>query len=135
MPLSDYEQIQNHLAKYCFRVDRGTADEIAELFWEDAFLDLYGQHQGIAAIHTAYVNWIRDMRDPVEGLRHCIAQPCIAIDGDEATSECYVDADAHTRKKGRLIQLRALYKDRLTKRHGEWRFTDRRIVVFRSPLE
>lgn len=135
MPLSDYEQIQNHLADYCFRVDRDSADAIAALFWDDAYLELYGKHQGIAAIRAAYANWITTMRDPVEGLRHCIFAPHIQLDGDEATSECYANADAHTRKKGRLIQLRALYKDRLAKRNGEWRFSDRRIIVFRGPQE
>jgi SnoaL-like domain len=132
MTHSDRELIQNHLAKYCFVVDRESADAIADLFWEDARLDFNGIYSGRGEIRRCYAEWIKKARDPVEGLRHLIYVPLIEIDGDSAVAETYVDADAHVRKSGRTILLRSLYRDRLSKRHGEWRFADRHIVAMRS---
>ena len=132
MAQSDRELIQNHLAKYCFAVDRDSAEEIAALFWPDARLEFNGTHTGFEEIRLCYADWIRKMRDPVEGLRHLIYVPLIEIDGDHAVAKTYVDADAHARKSGRTIQLRALYRDRLTQRNGEWRFAERHIVGMRG---
>lgn len=132
MSQSDREQIQNHLAKYCFAVDRDTAEKIASLFWEDAQLDFNGIHTGFEEIRQCYVDWICKLRDPVEGLRHLIYVPLIEIEGDQAVAETCVDADAHVRKSGRTILLRARYRDRLTKRNDEWRFSERHIVGMRS---
>ena len=132
MPQSDYEAIRNHLARYCFAVDHGSADEIAELFWDDARLEFDGTHLGRDAIRRCYAQWIRTKRDPVEGLRHLIYVPLIDIDGDEASTQTYVDADAHTRRSGRTVLLRSLYRDRLHRRDGQWRFVERHIVPMRS---
>jgi len=132
MSQSDYHKIQNHLARYCFAVDHGSADEIADLFWDDARLEFDGTHVGRQAIRRCYATWIRTKRDPVEGLRHLIYVPLIEIDGDGASAKTYVDADAHTRRRGRTILLRSLYRDRLHRRNGEWRFVERHIVPMRS---
>jgi SnoaL-like domain len=132
MSQTDREQIQNHLAKYCFVVDRGSAEEIAALFWDDARLEFNGTHLGNESIRQCFAEWIRKLRDPVEGLRHLIYVPLITMDGDSATAETYVDADGHVRKSGRTILLRSLYRDRLTRRNGEWRFAERQIVAMRS---
>jgi SnoaL-like domain len=128
---SDRDLIANHLARYCFVVDRDSAEAIAALFWEDARLEFNGTYVGREAIRQCYAEWIRTARDPVEGLRHMIYVPLIAINGDEATAETYVDTDAHSRKSGRTILLRSLYRDRLHRRHGEWRFAERHIVPMR----
>ena len=132
MSQTDREQIQNHLAKYCFVVDRDTAEDIAALFWDDARLEFNGTHIGYEQIRQCYAEWIRKLRDPVEGLRHLIYVPLMTIEGDSAVVETYVDADCHVRKSGRTILLRSLYRDRLTKRNDEWRFAERQIVAMRS---
>lgn len=131
MSRTDREQIENHLARYCFTVDSGTAEAIAALFWDDARLDFNGVHTGVEAIRRCYADWIANMRDPVEGLRHLIYMPLIEIDGGHARAQTYVDADAHARKDGRAIRLRALYRDHLSRRDGEWRFAERHIVGMR----
>ena len=132
MSQTDHELIQNHLARYCFAVDRDSAEAIASLFWEDARLEFEGIHVGRDAIRACYADWIRTKRDPVTGLRHLIYVPLIEIAGDQATAETYVDADAHTRRSGRPVRLRAVYRDRLSRRQGEWRFAERQIVLMSS---
>lgn len=124
--------IENHLARYCFAVDNGTADDIAALFWDDAHLEFNGSHVGYAAIRRCYADWIARMRDPVDEIRHLLYVPLIEIEGKEADATTYVDADALTRRSGRVVQLRACYRDRLAQRNGEWRFAERRIVGMRS---
>jgi hypothetical protein len=115
-----------------WRTDRESAEAIAALFWEDARLEFNGLHRGSEAIRQCYDSWIKTARDPVEGLRHLIYRPRIEIDGDRARAETYVDADCHVRKSGRTIQLRAVYRDQLSKRNGEWRFSERCIENMRS---
>ena len=69
--LTDYEQIQNLLARYCFVTDRGTANELADLFWEDAEVDFNGTvNSGIVAMKKGFQRWIKKYRDPVVDLRH-----------------------------------------------------------------
>ncbi len=136
MATTDREQIHNLLAKYCFVTDRGSAEDMAALFWDDAVVK-FGDNtnEGIEAVTAGFAAWIHKMRDPVEGLRHVLHTPCIEISGDHATAEAYYDADGHSRNKGRRISLRCLYRDRLEKRDGEWRFVAKEIQIWRSMLE
>ena len=134
--LSNYEQISNVLAGYCFATDRGTAEDIAAYFWEDASVNFDGRvNSGLEDITIGFQKWITKLRDPVEGLRHILHTPVIIIDGDRATSEAYYDADGHSKNKGNLIQLRGVYKDKLEKRGGEWRFIYREVQIWRSVLD
>ncbi len=128
----DYEQISNHLAKYCFLVDGGSVDEIVGLFWPDASLEFNGVYHGELAIRRCYEDWNERLRDPVEGLRHLLHLPLIEIDGDQAQSQSYADADGHSKRKGKPIQNRAMFRDKLSRREGEWRFSERRIIWMRG---
>jgi hypothetical protein len=133
---SDYDSIHKLLAKYCFLTDRGSAEEMASLFWEDALVRFGGDsNHGIESVTAGFAAWIRKMRDPVEGLRHVLHTPWINVDGDTATAEAYYDADGHSIKRGSSIHLRGVYRDRLEKRNGEWRFIEREIQVWRSMME
>jgi hypothetical protein len=134
--MTDYEMIQNLLSAYCFKTDRGTAEEIGELFWADGRTVFDGNvHQGIETIVTGLQKWIDKRRAPLVGLRHMVHAPHIEIDGDTATSEVYYDADAHSKNRGKLIQLRGIYIDKLEKRNGEWRFIERETQIWRSALD
>lgn len=130
--LTEYEKIQNHLAKYCFHVDTGSVEEIVDLFWENATLEFNGVHVGEAAIRACYTDWSERLKAPVEGLRHLLHMPVIEIDGDQAQSHSYADADAHSKRKGKPIQNRAMFRDKLEKRNGEWRFIERKIIWMRG---
>lgn len=133
---SDHEQIGNLLAQYCFVTDCGSAEAMAALFWEDATV-VFGDNRntGIDAIRSGFAAWIAKMRDPVAGLRHILHTPWIEIDGETARAHAYYDADGHSRRKGTRIHLRGLYKDRLEKRQGQWRFIEREIQIWRSALD
>ena len=133
---SDHEAIQNLLAKYCLVTDRGSAEDMAALFWDEATV-VFGSNtnQGIHEVTAGFTAWISKMRDPVEGLRHVLHTPCIEIAGASATAEAYYDADGHSKKSGRRIHLRGIYRDQLEKRYGQWRFLKREIEIWRSMLD
>ena len=134
--LSDYEQISNVLAKYCFATDRGTAEDIAACFWDDAEVNFAGRiNSGKEAFTLGFEKWITKMRDPLVGLRHILHTPLIEIRGETATAEAYYDADGHSKNKGKLIQLRGVYRDKLEKRGGEWRLLAREVQIWRSVLD
>ncbi len=135
--MNDYQQIQHLIARYCFLADQGSAGEIAATFWEDATLRFgrRSRNEGAEAIRAGLQKWIEKMRDPVVGLRHMAHAPAIDIVGTSATAETYYDADGHSRKRRWPIHLRGVYRDRLEKRGGEWRFVERHIVIMDSTLE
>ena len=99
--MNDYQQIQNLISRYCFVVDRGSAEEIAAMFWQDATLwfGRRSRNDGADGIRAGLRKWIEKMRDPVVGLRHLAHAPCIEIDGNQARAETYYDADGHSRKR------------------------------------
>lgn len=130
--LSDRDTILNLLAKYCFITDRGTADELAALFWEDCTVDFGGNvHEGRAVARDGFARWITRMRDPVEGLRHILHTPLIEVAGETATSEAYYDADCHARRSGRAIRLRGLYRTEFARREGEWRILRHEVQIWK----
>ena len=97
---TDHELIRNIYARYCFATDRGTADDIAALFWEDCTVDFGGNiNDGVEAACTGFAKWIHKMRDPVEGLRHCLYTPLIEIDCDHAA----VEARQSAGEEGNLV--------------------------------
>ncbi len=130
MSVSDYDLIRNHIARYCHTVDRADAATITGFFWDDATLVFEGLHRGREAIRVTYETWIVRMRDPVQDLRHLIYSPAIRLKGDEAEAETYFDADGSLKRGGTPVRLRGLYRDRLTRRAEEWRFSRREIVVY-----
>jgi hypothetical protein len=63
------------------------------------------------------------------GLRHTISTAAIEVDGDEATSVCYLDADSIDIRTGSRSLAGGRYLDRLVRRDGRWLIRERRIVV------
>ncbi|WP_416898010.1 MAG: nuclear transport factor 2 family protein [Minwuia sp.] len=123
------DQITGLLARYCHIVDNEPAEIIADLFWDDATLDLGGLHEGREAIVQAYVDWIARRRVKTDQLRHMIFQPAIEIDGKRATARTYFNADGFAGPDKALLLVRGIYRDELEKRDGEWRFARREIAV------
>lgn len=132
MDIAEHIAVQSHLAKYCILVDTAEPAVIAKLFWDDARLEFGGEFTGGEAILACFETWAKEMRDPIEGLRHLLHMPHIEIDGEVASSVSYADADGHSRRSGKAIRNRAMYVDKLEKRGGVWKFKDRKIVWMRG---
>jgi ketosteroid isomerase-like protein len=130
--IEDMILIQSHLAAYCHAVDRGTLDQVAELFHQNAVMT--PAYEGGAPLHGRdairdwYANYNTYYRsDQVSHLRHQITTPSIQVTGDEATSTCYFDADILDLEKKESLRVYGRYDDKLVKEDGRWYFIDRVI--------
>lgn len=134
--VEDYLAIQQLLHKYCHVVDRGTADEVAELFHPDGVLcpryESDDRYEGREAVRGWYARYMENFRTKVRYLRHKIASPVIDITGDEATSVCYLDADSVALSSDRPSIAFGRYEDKLVKEGGRWWFKERTIIVYYS---
>jgi len=123
-------QLLNH---YCHRLDRGEIDAVVGLFADDAVLvpeyEGRGEHAGIEAIRAWYQTYARNVVGGTTGLRHKVSTPMIEVDGDRATSVCYLDADSVSKETGKRSLAGGRYEDELRREAGGWRLTRRRIVI------
>jgi ketosteroid isomerase-like protein len=136
---NDVTAIKQTLATYCHRVDRGTADEIAALFAEDAILsprydgpyDVYGRD----AIRSWYAFYHQTLGASVRHLKHLIHSIAIDVDGDAASSVCYLTAYFISKDDNTAYQVQGTYYDTLVRHPERWLFQNRRIEVeFMTPL-
>jgi hypothetical protein len=134
--VEDHVAILQVLHKYCHSVDRGTADEVAELFHRDGVLlpryESDERYEGREAVRGWYAHYIEDFRAKVRYLRHKIESPVIEIAGNEATSVCYLDADSITVSTNAANVAFGRYEDKLIKDDGRWWFKERTIIVYYS---
>jgi ketosteroid isomerase-like protein len=125
--------IEQLLNRYCHKLDQGDVDAVVVLFAEDAVLipeyEGSGEHTGRDAIRAWYSNYGRSVSAAARGLRHKISTAAIEIDGDEATSACYLDADSIDVRSGKRSLVGGRYLDKLVRREGQWLIKQRRIVV------
>src|SRR5690606_36043847 len=134
--VEDYLAIQHLLHKYCHVVDRGTADEVAELFHRDAVLlpryESDERNEGREAVRGLYARYMENFRSKVRYLRHKIESPVIEVAGDEATSTCYLDADSVSISTNEPSVAFGRYEDKFIKDEGRWWFKERAIIVYYS---
>ena len=134
MSAEDYIAIQQLLHKYGHMVDRGTADEVAALFHEDAvMLELWESDQpieGREAIRAWYDNYNKTFRSEVRYLRHKMESPHIEISGNTATSTCFMDADFIVASKNEPIVGVGRYDDEFIKDNGQWWFKKRTVILY-----
>lgn len=135
----DVMAIQQVLHKYCHVVDRGTVDDIAELFHHDAVLlpayESDTRYEGREAIRGWYANYDHSLRNGVRFLRHKIESPVIEVSGDQATSTCYLDADAITTSTDKPMIVFGRYDDLFVRDAGRWFFKERKIITYYSLTE
>ena len=125
--------IEQTLAAYCHRVDRGTADEVAELFAQDAVLMPYydGKYDvhGREGVRGWYAFYHQKMGGNVKDLKHLICAASIDIDGDAASSVCYLTAYFTMKADNVVYQAQGTYFDTFVRADSAWLFQTRRIEV------
>ncbi|MGR8947895.1 MAG: nuclear transport factor 2 family protein [Gammaproteobacteria bacterium] len=135
MTLNERGLIQETLSAYCHRVDRGTANEVAELFAKDAVLMPYydGKYDvhGREGVREWYTFYHRKMSETVKNLRHSIDTISIDIDteGDVANSVCYLTAHFTMKADNVAFEARGAYFDSLVRDGERWLFRTRRIEI------
>ena len=135
MTANEYILIQQTLAAYCHRVDRGTPGEVAELFAEDAVLMPYydGKYDvhGRDGVRDWYSFYHKKMGETVKNLRHSIDTISIDIDNgnDVATSVSYLTAHFTMKADNIAFEARGAYFDSFVRGNDRWLFQTRRIEV------
>ena len=131
--IEDIIEIEQLLNRYCHAVDRGTVSDIMEVFHRDArpvaSLRERGSFKGKEAVRAWYERYDKAFRDRTRSLRHTISSPMIQVDGNQATSVCYLDADRIDSDSGRAFQVLGRYEDKLIKDEGRWWIAERAIIV------
>ena len=135
----DIVGIEQTLAAYCHRVDRGSADDVAALFATDAVLMPYydGKYEvhGREGIRGWYAFYHQTMAAKVKNLKHLISSTLIDSDGGAASSVSYLTAYFITLDDNTAYQIQGTYHDTLVRGSDTWLFQTRRIEVeFMTPL-
>ena len=129
----DIAAIKQTLASYCHRVDRGTADEVAALFAETAVLypryDGDYQVEGWSNIQKWYAFYHDNFRANIRHLKHLIHSMEIEVDGNEASSVCYLSAYFVSNDDNQSYLAQGTYHDELVRGNERWLFQTRRIEV------
>ncbi len=130
---NDIAAIKQTMANYCHCVDRGTAEEVAALFAKDAILSpvFDGEYEvyGREGIRGWYAFYHQTLRAGVNHLKHLIHSMSIDVDGEAASSVCYLTAYFVSKEDKAAYQVLGTYHDTFVKQDDQWLFQTRRIEV------
>ena len=131
---ADVVAIEQVLYRYAHVLDRGTAAEAIQLFTHDAKLTVDNagaetHYVGADAVRDWMQTYHYDQAGRIRNMRHKIATPLIQVDGDSATSVCYLDADGvdTANERGRVTVGR--YEDVLVRSGERWLIQDRTLII------
>tara|TARA_B100000131_G_scaffold317529_1_gene359706 strand:- start:1194 stop:1658 length:465 start_codon:yes stop_codon:yes gene_type:complete len=126
--LEEKQKIVDLTIAYTWIIDHGPREKLREIFSEDA----------VFIIDTRHLNGIDEIRGKIErtlgGLsasQHIVSNHQVSIDGDTATSRCYLHAQ-HTldgTEGGDNYVMAGRYIDRLSRLGNEWRITERQLML------
>lgn len=136
------------LTRYCRALDRADLALMETVYWPDG-LDIHGIYSGNAGEFVPYI--IREIRNFFVMGTHCLLNVSIEVDGDRASSESYLYSPCQVRPEmvsgifgDRYAELCAglgldpareqfvmtgRYLDRFERRAGEWRISQRQVVM------
>jgi ketosteroid isomerase-like protein len=126
--VADRLEITEVLYRYALALDAHEWDKLRTVFTDDAvadFLELGGVNEGLEAI-TALISGVLSGLDASQ---HLIGCPVATVDGDTATSTCYLQAQ-HVFKGapgGDHFLVGGTYVDRLVRTPDGWRIVHRTL--------
>jgi SnoaL-like domain len=126
--LLDKEAIRQTVLRYCRGVDRGDEELLASAYHPDAV----DEHGGTPFEGPAIAPGILKLVSRSRVSQHQIANQCILLDGpDAASAETYFTAWQTMEQGGteRMLVAIGRYVDRFQKRSGEWKISNRLVIV------
>jgi hypothetical protein len=127
--IDDVSQIEQLLVRYCHRLDRGTAREVAELFTEDgALIPAYQSSEpvrGRETINAWFERYISESRSAMSNLKH--APMAVQVDVKDDAAHVFAYFSAMFVKDGRFVQAFGTYTDRVIRLGGSWLLAEHRI--------
>lgn len=123
--LEDLEEIRQLRARYCYLLDDGEWQGLAELFTEDGQFHGIGSATGRAELAAFYA---RVHAASFDAWWHFSANETVEWHGDHATGETYLYQPCVM--NGTAYVSAGRYRDELVKRDGRWYFKVRRVSFF-----
>ena len=123
------EAIRDLVLQYCRAIDRRDFELLGQLYADDSEDDHGALFNGTGA---EYVAWVPTILERMLVTSHQVFNHLIAIDGDYAEGEVYIQAYHLTRdSSGALVKIigGGRYLDKYTCRDGKWLFLHRKIVA------
>jgi 3-phenylpropionate/cinnamic acid dioxygenase small subunit len=127
--LVDKAEIIDLCMRYATALDGRQWDLLASCFESDATVDYEGL-EPIAGV-DALVAVCRGVLEPLDATQHLLGNYVVAIDGDHATSQCYLQAQ-HVRSGtpgGDNYIIAGTYSDTLRRGPDGWKIASRRLTV------
>jgi len=125
----DVSKIQQVLIHYCHRLDRGSAEEVAQLFAEDGVMrPAYESSEAVRGRETIrqwYGQYISNNRPVLRNLKHIPTAMQVDVDGDLGSIVAYFTAMYV--KDGSFVQIFGTYHDQMVRIGGVWLFAEHRI--------
>lgn len=113
---------------YCWAIDERNWPALHHIFVPHATAELgNGTENGVDAIVTR----ISGVLNPLDSSQHLVSNHQVHVEGDRATSRCYLQAQ-HVRRAaegGRNYIVAGRYEDDLVRTPTGWRIAHRRLVV------
>ena len=141
--LCDREEIRNVIYRYCHAIDRRDPEMLRSVYWPDAWDD----HAFINAGVDEFVATAMDLQATCVATQHNVGNILIHWEKDSARVETYVNtylrvegpSTPHWRTKpetipeserGKFVEFNtgSRYLDRMEKRAGIWRISNRQLV-------
>lgn len=118
------------LVAYTHALDAGDWAALEECFTPDATTD-YGEFGGGNANRAEVVDTCRTAMAPIQASQHLVFNVSIEVDGDEATSVCYLSGlnAAKGTPGGDECTVYGTYRDRLVRTPDGWRIAHRALEI------
>jgi hypothetical protein len=122
------DAIRRALERYARAMDRCDEVNARAAYWDDAH-DNHGLFKGNA---QDFITWKMASPFEISGDQHVLGQSLITVDGDRASAETYF---VYYFEEGRLPLpnvvnvLAGRYVDSFERRGGEWKISDRVVVI------
>lgn len=126
-PAGDRQQIIDLTIAYCWALDGHQWAELDQVFLPDATASLGGTFAGLEAIKAR----VEDALGKLDSSQHMVANHQVTVDGDRATSRCYLHAQ-HVRKgatDGPNYIVAGRYEDQLVRTAEGWRIAQRNLIT------
>ncbi|MVM33815.1 nuclear transport factor 2 family protein [Spirosoma sp. HMF4905] len=134
--LTDRQSIRALIDAYAHHADRRETQRQADLFTEDAKIEVYpgepGQHEPITTIqgHQALLAGFADLKT-YDVTQHVNGQHTVVLEGDRATGEVYCLAHhiwiEHGQRMFMVMGIR--YYDTYVRTAGRWLFAERKLII------
>lgn len=119
---ADRHAIVDVTIAYCWALDTRAWDDLDDVFLPDATADLGRPLAGRDAIKER----ISSALSPLDGSQHLVATHQVRVDGDRATSRCYLQAQ-HMVGEGTFM-FAGRYEDRFVRTPDGWRIEHRDLA-------